>query len=199
MDEESGVPVARRAGFLRGVLRVCVRRPADALGCAVMLAIAGTIIANALFYQHGPDPMLTRRPKAAPGKAARETTGSLMVMPRPRPIDYVAPAAAPASAPVAHEHPQPKAAVAVPIKLRRPKVASPAHRAAVAVPNARVTAVQRALSDYGYGQIKVTGILDSTTRAAMEKFEREHKMHVTGQISDRLLRELTVVTGRRVE
>ena len=60
-------------------------------------------------------------------------------------------------------------------------------------------AMQRALADFGYGQIKPTGILDPETRAAVEKFERDHRMPVTGQISDRFVRELASMTGRPLE
>src|SRR5262249_30950067 len=63
----------------------------------------------------------------------------------------------------------------------------------------RVAAVQRALSEYGYGQLKVTGSISGETQAAIQKFEREHKMPVTGQVSDRLLRELAAVIGHPVE
>ena len=42
------------------------------------------------------------------------------------------------------------------------------------------------LSEFGYGQIKPSGILDEATSAAIEKFEREHKLPVTGRLSDRL-------------
>jgi len=62
-----------------------------------------------------------------------------------------------------------------------------------------LVAVQRALADFGYGQLKPNGILGPETRAAIERFERERKLPVTGQISDRLLRELAVVTGRPLE
>jgi peptidoglycan hydrolase-like protein with peptidoglycan-binding domain len=62
-----------------------------------------------------------------------------------------------------------------------------------------VMAVQRALADFGYGQIKPTGVLDPETRAAVEKFERDHRMPVTGQISDRFVRELAGMTGRPLE
>jgi hypothetical protein len=199
MDRDSGAPEARRGGFVRKVLRICMRRPADALGCAAMLAIAGMIIANALFRQQGPDPMLTHGFKPTPAKTARETTGSLIVMPRPRPVEMAGPVSAPASGPATQAHPPSKTTTVAPTKTQRPKITPPAHHTSMAVPNARVTAVQRALSDYGYGQIKVTGILDPTTRSAMEKFERNHRMPITGQISDRLLHELTAVTGRRVE
>ncbi len=63
----------------------------------------------------------------------------------------------------------------------------------------RVVAVQRALSDFGYGQIKPNGQLGPETQAAIEKFERDRRLPVTGQISDRLLRELSAVTGRPLE
>ena len=63
----------------------------------------------------------------------------------------------------------------------------------------RVTAVQRALSSYGYGQIKPTGVYDPETRSAIEQFERERKLPVTGKVSDRLARELNALTGRPLE
>jgi peptidoglycan hydrolase-like protein with peptidoglycan-binding domain len=66
-------------------------------------------------------------------------------------------------------------------------------------PSKRVMAVQRALADFGYGQIKPTGVLGPETRAAVEKFERDHRMPVTGQISDRFVRELAGMTGRPLE
>jgi peptidoglycan hydrolase-like protein with peptidoglycan-binding domain len=63
-------------------------------------------------------------------------------------------------------------------------------------PSSRILAVQRALADFGYGQIKPTGVLGPDTVAAIEKFERARQLPVTGQISDRLTRELAAVTGR---
>jgi peptidoglycan hydrolase-like protein with peptidoglycan-binding domain len=66
-------------------------------------------------------------------------------------------------------------------------------------PSKRVTAVQRALADFGYGQLKTTGVLDPDTRAAVEKFERDHRLPIDGQISDRFVRELAAMTGRPLE
>ncbi len=63
----------------------------------------------------------------------------------------------------------------------------------------RMVAVQRALAEYGYGQIKPTGIPDGDTQRAIEKFERDRMLPVTGQLSDRLLRELAEMTGRPLE
>ena len=66
-------------------------------------------------------------------------------------------------------------------------------------PSKRVLAIQRALSDFGYGQIKPSGAYDPETRTAIEKFERDHKLPVTGQISERFVRELAAMTGRPLE
>jgi Putative peptidoglycan binding domain len=63
----------------------------------------------------------------------------------------------------------------------------------------RVAAVQRTLTEYGYGQLKPTGTVGSDTQAAIQKFERDRKLPVTGQVSDRLLRELAAMIGHPVE
>ncbi|WP_315833962.1 peptidoglycan-binding domain-containing protein [Bradyrhizobium prioriisuperbiae] len=63
----------------------------------------------------------------------------------------------------------------------------------------RIASVQRALTDFGYGQLKPTGVAGTDTQAAIQKFERERKLPVTGQISDRVVRELGVVTGRAID
>jgi peptidoglycan hydrolase-like protein with peptidoglycan-binding domain len=63
----------------------------------------------------------------------------------------------------------------------------------------RVASVQRALTEYGYGQLKPTGAVGADTQAAITKFERDRKLPVTGQMSDRLVRELTAMTGRPIE
>ncbi len=66
-------------------------------------------------------------------------------------------------------------------------------------PSKRVLAIQRALAEFGYGQIKPTGTYDAVTRDAIAKFERDHRLPVTGEISDRVVRELAAMTGRPLE
>lgn len=66
-------------------------------------------------------------------------------------------------------------------------------------PSKRIVSIQRALADFGYGQIKATGVYDPETRGAIEKFERDHRLPVTGQISDRFVRELAAMSGRPLE
>ena len=62
-----------------------------------------------------------------------------------------------------------------------------------------MASVQRTLTEYGYGQLKPTGTVGSDTQAAIQKFERERKLPVTGQMSDRLVKELAAMIGRPVE
>jgi peptidoglycan hydrolase-like protein with peptidoglycan-binding domain len=82
---------------------------------------------------------------------------------------------------------------AVPAPVRNDPIAE------ALAPSKRVMAVQRALAEYGYGQLKPTGLIDRETRTAIEKFERERKLPITGQVSDRIARELAAVTGRPLE
>jgi len=66
-------------------------------------------------------------------------------------------------------------------------------------PSKRIIAVQRALADYGYGQIRATGQYDLPTRTAIETFERNRNLPVTGRVSIRVTRELAAITGRPLE
>jgi len=75
---------------------------------------------------------------------------------------------------------------------------SPPQAQSAAAP-ARIIAVQRALSEFGYGQIKSTGTLDAETQRAIAAFERQRNLLITGRLSERLIRELSAVTGRTLE
>lgn len=80
-----------------------------------------------------------------------------------------------------------------------PRATRPDPIAELIAPSQRVIAVQRALNDFGYGPVKSTGNYGTETVSAIEKFERDRKLPVTGQISPRLLRELAALTGRPLE
>jgi peptidoglycan hydrolase-like protein with peptidoglycan-binding domain len=71
--------------------------------------------------------------------------------------------------------------------------------AALLAPSPRILAVQRALTDFGYGPVKPSGVYDVETRAAVERFEKARRRPVTGQISDQLVRDLAALTGRPLE
>ncbi|PZA13220.1 peptidoglycan-binding protein [Rhodopseudomonas palustris] len=63
----------------------------------------------------------------------------------------------------------------------------------------RIAAVQRALTQYGYGQLKPTGTAGSDTHAAIARFERSRNLPVTGQVSDRVVRELGLMIGHSID
>ena len=71
--------------------------------------------------------------------------------------------------------------------------------AALLAPNPRIVSVQRALTDFGYGPVKPSGIYDTDTRTAIERFEKARRRPVTGQVSDQLVRDLAALTGRPLE
>jgi peptidoglycan hydrolase-like protein with peptidoglycan-binding domain len=85
-----------------------------------------------------------------------------------------------------------------PVNVVRPSVPIPPAPIALAGVR-RVAAVQRALTEYGYGQLKPSGTMGPDTQAAIQKFERERRLPVTGQVSDRLVRELAAVIGHPIE
>jgi hypothetical protein len=89
------------------------------------------------------------------------------------------------------------APVAAPANVMRPPAPIPAPAQTAGA--RRVAAVQRALTQYGYGQLKPTGAVGADTQAAISKFEHARKLPVTGQMSDRLVRELTAMTGHPID
>ena len=82
---------------------------------------------------------------------------------------------------------------------RPPAKADPIAALITGTPAPKVVAVQRALNDFGYGPVKASGVAGPETVTAIQKFERDRKMPVTGQISPRLMRELAALTGRPLE
>lgn len=63
----------------------------------------------------------------------------------------------------------------------------------------RTRAVQRALAKLGYGPLKVDGVESTQTSQAIQRFQQDRKMPINGQINDRLLRELSAVSGMKLQ
>jgi hypothetical protein len=168
-----GVGTARLAGSLLLLLWArAARRPVDS--CAIFAAVAASlvIVVNAVILQSGSRPAPFLINTSTPPPAATSV--------RPRLPE-------PPSRPDVARAPQ---AVAAP---RNDPIAQ------LISASSRIMEVQRVLSDYGYGQIRQTGVLDRPTSEAIERFEREHNLPVTGTISDRLLNELAIMTGHRLD
>ena len=176
------------------------RHPSPMFGSTVVLPLSNGMVANPL-------------PRPRPADAAR--SGAL----DPRLLDGKAVEIKPAAAKSVEARPVEKAPEAkgdamtaslrssAATSVARPPAPIPASAPAATrgdplgdliTSSRRIASVQRALTDFGYGQLKPTGNIGSDTLAAIKKFESDRKLPVTGQISDRLVRELTAVTGRAI-
>lgn len=63
----------------------------------------------------------------------------------------------------------------------------------------RILAVQKTLAKLGYGPIKMDGKPGAETRLAIQRFERDRNLPASGEITDRLVRELSAVSGMPIE
>jgi Putative peptidoglycan binding domain len=181
------------------VLRILLHSPKDTLAAFVAFAACCAIVANALFLQKGPHP--------APMFGRTVVPRAAFMVPSPLPRPAQADAARPEPLPDPRPAPQ---RTADPLANLVKATTGALPRAHVLRPPApiperqsserrRVAAVQRVLSEYGYGQLRPTGTVGPDTRAAIRRFEEERRMPVTGQISTRLVRELSAMIGHPIE
>jgi Putative peptidoglycan binding domain len=202
--------VADKRGLL---MRALLYSPKDLVAGLLGFAAAGAIIVNALYLQSGPHPA----PMFGSFVAMPMTLPAANPLPRPRPIeadvspfdpkaietrsaDAKAVDSRSADARGADQkYVDPLADLVKSISGGQNAAARPQPTAAQSGGARRVAAVQRALTDYGYGQLKPTGMIGADTQAAIQKFERERKLPVTGQVSDRLVRELAIVIGHPID
>jgi Putative peptidoglycan binding domain len=185
------------------VMRILTRSPKDLVAGALAFAAVGAIVANALWLQAGrhPSPMFGAV-TAMPAMAVANP------LPRPRPLDadvsaFEAKLNEPkAPDPLANLVKTTSAPPAAPAAIARPPAPIPVASRADTIAGSgsrRVAAVQRTLTEYGYGQLKPTGTVGSDTQAAIQKFERARKIPVTGQMSDRLVQELAAMIGHPID
>ncbi|RQH11065.1 peptidoglycan-binding domain-containing protein [Bradyrhizobium sp. RP6] len=203
------------------VMRVLLNSPKDTLAGLVAAAAISAIVANALFLQTGrhpapmfgtvinlpapssvplSNPMPRPRPVGADTSPLEPRATEFRVEPKPaeRAVEKAPEKPVEATASTRSNDPMTslvKATTSTPPAALRPPAPIPAQSPAAR----RIAGVQRALSEYGYGNLKITGTMGGETQSAIQKFEREHKMPVTGQVSDRLLRELAAAIGHPVE
>ena len=174
------------------VMRVLLHSPKDTLAGFVAFAAVMSIIVNATFLQAG------RHPYPMFGTALTSpmpVATSITVMPRARPAE---------AAPREEVRPlDPKPAIAPPAPAKAAAApASSAHRDPLGDlinSNRRIAAVQRALTEYGYGQLKPDGAIGPETQAAIRKFETDRKRPPTGAMSDWLIQQVVILTGRPID
>jgi hypothetical protein len=199
-------------------MRLFLRSPKDVIAGVLASAAITAIVTNALFLQAGPHPAPMFGSFVISG-ANSATIANLLPRPRPAEADGAEPKLADAKPvepkPAEPKPAEPKSADQLANLVRssttgsvssgnvmRPPASiplSPHGDSGPVMSSRRVAAVQRALTEYGYGQLKPTGAIGPDTQAAIQKFERERKLPVTGQISERMVRELATVIGHAVD
>jgi hypothetical protein len=183
------------------LLHCLLGRPRDSALAILVASAVSAIVINSLFLQRGPHPapIFAQNPQPVTterqrDREVRRVNGEQPIVQTQRPLmpDELTGALAPVlprqRPPEAPPKPQQGAARTV-----------PAHKDSIAeilAPAQQLTAIQRDLSNFGYGQITPNGVLGPDTRAAIERFERDRHLPVTGQVSERLVRELAAMTGR---
>ena len=209
------------------VMRIFLHSPKDVIAGALALAAIVAIVANALFMQAGrhPAPMFGTLTTLPAGASPVVASVPASLLPRPRPVEAdtvlseTRPADPKAADPKAADPKaaDPKAAdpmtslvkttstvQAATANIPRPPMTVPVSSRVDSVPvsnggSHRVAAVQRALTEYGYGQLKPTGVVGSDTQVSIQKFEKARKLPVTGQVSDRLVHDLAALIGHPIE
>jgi hypothetical protein len=137
-------------------------------------------------------------PKSVESRSADPLTNlvkSMTPSPSPQPATTATPAANLVRTATPSPSPQPSITASLPSSANVARPPLPVPLTGVR----RVAAVQRALTEYGYGQLKPTGTMGSDTQLAIRRFERDRELPVTGQVSDRLVRELAAMIGHPVE
>ena len=199
---------------LRAIAGAMVRRPLRTLVSLACGAIVFSFVANLLFMQNAPHPAplfakpetrgdarLIAKPEAtgaqraaAPQSQAQPSTQiaaapsrsappSIVPAPPPRPAEAQKPAAKqPEFDPIAQF-----------LRAGSSPASAPATTASTSAPAAvdpkRVSAAQRALAKLGH-KVEPDGLMGPGTRAAIQKFERDSKIPVTGELNARTVSAL---------
>ncbi|KND21184.1 peptidoglycan-binding protein [Pannonibacter phragmitetus] len=148
-------------------------------------------------------------------RAAASSSGGGGAVPLPRPSPFASPAhrnsAAAGGAAPAATAPQPPATIAALVEQSQPvrHVPLPTATGTVPVPpqevgrgtqvaengGGQLAKVQRLLSELGYGPLRADGMMSDNTANAIQRFELDRGLAITGQVSPSLIRELEEFTG----
>lgn len=206
---------AKKSLALRAFL-VAVRRPGRSLLILAAGALVSSIMLNALFLQKGrhpaplfaahstskPSPPVSFSPPSAQTRVATQTPASEPFFapdaPEPPPAQRSQSPqiqARPAQAPLPKAAPARSESVdSIGALLRGGAPVATAPAVNDPVQAKRVVAAQRALETLGF-QVSVDGLHGPGTRAAIQNFERERDLPVTGELNPRTLRVLAARSG----
>ena len=217
--------VEHRRSWLGAALRparIVLTHPREVLAGLILLAASTAITVNALGLQRGPhpaplfSPMRVAPPAQAPIPPARpvQSQAQPQVQPQPAPVPAAATAAprpaktsaspiaelvrtseAPVRPAASAEAKPSRDAIGDLIRTGEPGMRPPAN---VGEPG-RVAAAQRALIKLNYGPLKADGVMGAGTRQALERFEKDRRLPVTGELAARTVRDLAAQSGIGIE
>lgn len=196
----SGAGAPRRLAWLTPIAgagwRLAARRPSHTLFALLLVSGASAFGWNVLMRQTArhPHPLFAKvEPAPEPPRRPEILLAPPLPVPRPETASVSSP---PRPAPDAR--PKPVVASADPIGALLRTGESPAPPVDTR-PNPRVVIVQKALAKLGYGPIEADGLMGTTTRGALERFERDKKLPVTGALGRRTTRQLAQLSGFSIE
>jgi peptidoglycan hydrolase-like protein with peptidoglycan-binding domain len=160
---------------------------------AGFVLLAAGVTSNALYFQGGahraaakaaPPPSPTEpRQAPAPPKAAKAGKTAAQAEPAPEPVKGVTEPP--------KGNPEPVKSTQA-LKVRMVRVATISEPPPEPVDADTVRAVQNELNRRGYGPVAADGVMRPAARAAIMAFEHEHRLALTGQASQELLKQLVI-------
>jgi hypothetical protein len=188
----AGRGAPKRSRATAALLGLARRRWGTLLTVAGVSGFSAAIGWNVLAHQKArhPAPLFGTERAALVTEPVRRPDLASAPLPVPKPESVAAPEAAPA-------------------KTAKPAAGDPIGaliRANTAQPSAdprpdptRVVAAQKALAKLGYGPLKPDGVAGATTRQALERFERDQNIPVTGSLGTRTTRQLASKAGLPID
>ncbi len=186
-------PGKKSGGALALAGAAVLRKPGRMLAVVVFAGALCGIVANALFFQTArhPAPIFHGPVVARPAHPATPPMPAAVPMPPQRPLEKaIAPqlqngtSTAPASVGQRESTKDQIGAL----------LSGGPSQSAGADATPRVAAAQKALMKLGY-VVKSDGLMGAGTRKAIEMFEQSRKLPVTGELSPRVMRELSALSG----
>jgi hypothetical protein len=185
-------PRKKSSGALALAGAAVMRKPGRMLAGVVFAGLLCGIVANALFFQTArhPAPIFHGPVIARPAHPATPPMPAAIPMPPQRPLEKAIAPQLQNQNPVALSAPR--------AEISKDQIGAllsggtPQGATTDATP--RVAAVQKALMKLGY-VVKSDGLMGAGTRKAIEMFEQSRKLPVTGELSPRVMRELSALSG----
>jgi len=182
---------SNKSGALAQLGAAVLRRPGRTFVAVVFAGMMCGVVANALFMQTARHPApIFRGPVIA--RPAQHVAPAVIPVPPQRPAEKVLPPQSQTSTPlIPPAVVAPRAEASSKDQIGALLSGGPSSAGA---DGARVAAAQKALVKLGY-VVKPDGVMGAGTRKALEMFEQSRKLPVTGDLTPRVTRELSALSG----